>query len=85
MFRYIADGVFGYWIYIFATIAILLIIVRSNKRIKMLLKKNVIVDALFGTAFLILTFYILKVFMLWWVAIIITLLLTYLIDIIFNN
>jgi hypothetical protein len=85
MFRHITDGEYGYWIYIFATIAILLTIVRSNKRIKMLLNKNIIAEALFGTTFLILTFCILKEFMLWWAAIIIALLLTYLADIIFKD
>lgn len=84
MFRHIAYGEAGYWIYIFATIAILLIIIRSNKRIKMLLNKHIIADALFGTTFLILAFYILNVFMFWWVAIIIALSLTFIIDIIFK-
>ncbi len=84
MFRHIAYGEAGYWIYIFATIAILLIIIRSNKRIQMLLNKHIIADALFGTTFLILTFYILNVFMFWWVAIIIALSLTFIIDIIFK-
>lgn len=81
----IADSEIGYWIYIFAAIAILLTIVRSNKKIKLLLKKNQIADALFGSAILILTFYVLKVFILWWVAAIIALLLSYLTDIIFKN
>lgn len=72
-------------VYIFAAIAILLTIVRSNKKIKLLLKKNQIADALFGSAILILTFYVLKVFILWWVAAIIALLLSYLTDIIFKN
>lgn len=84
MFRHIAYGEAGYWIYIFSTIAILLIIIRSNKRIKILLNKHIIADALFGTTFLILTFYILNVFMFWWVAIIIALSLTFIIDIIFK-
>ena len=81
----IADSEIGYWIYIFAAIAILLTIVRSNKKIKLLLKKNQIADALFGNTILILTFYVLKVFILWWVAAIIALLLSCLIDIIFKN
>ena len=81
----IADSEIGYWIYIFAAIAILLTIVRSNKKIKLLLKKNQIADALFGNTILILTFYVLKVFILWWVAAIIALLLSYLTDIIFKN
>ncbi len=76
----IADSEIGYWIYIFAAIAILLTIVRSNKKIKLLLKKNQIADALFGNTILILTFYVLKVFILWWVAAIIALLLSYLTD-----
>lgn len=72
-------------VYIFAAIVILLTIVRSNKKIKLLLKKNQIADALFGTTILILTFSVLKVFILWWVAAIIALLLSCLIDIIFKN
>ena len=76
----IADSEIGYWIYIFAAIAILLTIVRSNKKIKLLLKKNQIADALFGSTILILTFYVLKVFTLWWVAAIIALSLDYLTD-----
>ena len=58
---------------------------RSNKKIKLLLKKNEIADDLFGTTILILTFYVLKVFILWWIAAIIALLLAYLIDIIFKD
>lgn len=76
----IADSEIGYWVYIFAAIAILLTIVQSNKKIKLLLKKNQLADALFGTTILILTFYVLKVFILWWVAAIIALLLSYLTD-----
>ena len=81
----VADSEIGYWVYIFAAIAILLIIVRSNKKIKLLLKKNEIADDLFGTTILILTFYVLKVFILWWIAAIIALSLAYLIDIIFKD
>lgn len=85
MFSHVAGGNLECKAYILATIAILLIIIRSNKRIKMLLNKSIIADDLFGATFLILTFYALKVFMLWWVAIIIALSLAFAIDIIFRH
>lgn len=69
-----------FWFYISIAMAITLLIVRLNRRIKEVLTTKPIADIFIGNMLLVLLFYIFQQFMLWWIAAIAALLLMYIID-----